>query len=211
MSDTTSFLGGAAIAGLAAIVLLRGGVSANSPSLPSSQPLAPVQPYSTIPPYPVSPGMYPPGAMGSPVPDYEKQRLETDQLRSQVEQQRTQIDQLKAQAQSQQAFIDTLTAQNKTNGGSALPARATPTPTLNPEPSNPVINGLMWALGGMILTFGGGIALVSIFVLFARQQRPSRTIEVFHEDYPTYLTARRRSQALPTRRTIRRVEAEDLD
>lgn len=208
MSDTTAFLGGAAIAGLAAMVLLRGGVSANSPALPSS-PLAPIQPYPTMPTYP-SPGVYPPGAIGAPTNDYDKQRLEAEQLRSQVEQQRTQIEQLKAQTQSQQAFIDTLTAQTKGNGVSALP-RPTTVPTPNAEAANPVMNGLMWAVGGMILTFGGGIALVAMFALFARQQRPSRTIEVFHEDYPNYLTARRRSQALPTRRTIKRVEAEDFE
>lgn len=209
MSDTTSFLGGAAIAGLAAMVLLRGGVSANAPALPSS-PLTPIQPYPTIPPYP-SPGMYPPGAAATPTNDYDKQRLEAEQLRSQVEQQRTQIEQLKAQTQSQQAFIETLTAQNKGNGVSTLPVRPTAVPTPNAEAANPVMNGLMWAVGGMILTFGGGIALVAMFALFARQQRPSRTIEVFHEDYPNYLTARRRSQALPTRRAIRRVEAEDFE
>ena len=210
MSDTTSFLGGAALAGLAAMVLLRGGVSANSPVIPSQQ-LAPVQPLPTAPTY-STPGTYPPAATGVPTADLEKQRLEAEQLKSQVEQQRTQIEQLKAQTQSQQAFIETWTAQNKATGASALPVRPTTAPTPSPDQSNPIVNGLMWALGGMILTFGGGIALVGMFVLFARQQqRPSRTIEVVHDEYPAYLAARRRSQVLPPRRMIKRVEAEDFE
>ncbi|MBC7824307.1 MAG: hypothetical protein H7126_10560, partial [Candidatus Parcubacteria bacterium] len=47
--------------------------------------------------------------------------------------------------------------------------------------------------------------------LFARQQRPSRTIEVIHDDYPNYLPARRKSQVLPQRRAIKRVDADDWE
>lgn len=206
MSETTSFLGGAALAGLAAVILLKGGLNATSPTVGSPQ-YAPVQPWPTMP---AAPGVMPVPTV-SPSVDYEKQKAETDELRSQVEQQRVQIEQLKAQAQSQQAFIDSLTAQNK-NGMAPLAARSPQAPPSNGlEQSNPVMNGLMWALGGMILTFGGGIALVGMFVLFAKQQRPSRTIEVFHDEYPSYLASRRRTPVLPPRRVIKRVEAEDID
>jgi hypothetical protein len=208
MSDTTSFLGGAALAGLAAVILLRGGVNAGSPVIPSSQPL-PIQPYptATMPPVNLPP------SVATPAPtayDLEKQRLETDQLRAQLEQQRVQTEQLKIQLQSQQALIDTL---NRNNGIVPTPARTTP-PGQQPallDQSSPVMTGILWALGGMLLAFGGGIALVGMFVLFARQQRPSRTIEVVHDEYPGYLPARRRSQVLPPRRVIKRVEAEEMD
>ena len=207
MSETTSFLGGAALAGLAAVILLRGGITTNSPATSPTQPL-PNYPYPNVSPSPLN--SLPPATTGTPTAsDLEKQRLETEQLKALVEQQRVQTDQLKTQIQSQQALIDTLTAQNKAS------TLASPRPAAgggSSDQTNPILTGLLWALGGMILAFGGGIALVGMFVLFAKQQRPSRTIEVIHDDYGTgYLPARRRSQALPARRTLKRVEAEDLE
>ncbi|MBE9013584.1 hypothetical protein IQ250_25655 [Pseudanabaenaceae cyanobacterium LEGE 13415] len=200
MSETTSFLGGAALAGLAAVILLRGGVgSTNTPMFSPSQPLPNYG-------YPVQPGVpvptAPPTTTGT---DADNQRIETEQLKALVEQQRVQTEQLKTQLQSQQALIETLTAQNKA-------ALATPPRPANPQiENNPVFSNLLWMLGGVILTFGGGIALVGMFVLFAKQQRPSRTIEVVHDEYPGYLSNRRRTQMLPARRSIRRVEAEEID
>jgi hypothetical protein len=210
MSDTTSFLGGAALAGLAAVILLKGGVTANSPMVGTPQ-------YSQFQPLPTMPNA--PGTYQSPMPngmmqtaDYEKLKTEMDQMRSQIEQYRLQNEQLKAQSQSQQAFIDSI---NK-NGMNPVTARQQQPQQQSAglfDTSNPAMSGLMWALGGMILTFGGGIALVGMFVLFARgQQRPSRTIEVFHDEYPTYIPSRRRAtQVLPPRRTIKRVDAQDVD
>jgi hypothetical protein len=209
MSDTTSFLGGAALAGLAAIILLRGGVSANSPigamPMPTLQPL----PTATLPPI----STLPPGTTAVPTTyDLERQRLETDQMKAQLEQQRVQTEQLKAQVQSQQALIETLNAQNK----NVLPTLTPKSPQgqANPLESPNLMTGVLWALGGMILAFGGGIALVGLFVLLARQQRPSRTIEVIHDDHPNYLptgSVRRRSQVLPPRRVIKRMDAEDFE
>jgi hypothetical protein len=205
MSETTSFLGGAALAGLAAVILLKGGVSSGSPTLSPTQPLPN---YGYPNGYPNAPVGVAPTVSPSPAIDT---RAETEQLKAlleqqrvQAEQQRTQMEQLKTQVQSQQALIETMNAQNKT--GINLQR-----PTANPSnENNPVFSNLLWMLGGVILTFGGGIALVGMFVLFAKQQRPSRTIEVFHDEYPGYLN-RRRTQALPTRRSIRRVEAEEID
>lgn len=196
MSETTSFLGGAALAGLAAVILLKGGVA--TPSMQSSQPL-PNFAYPTVSPTPT----FPPTTTGTPTTstDIEKYRLETEQLKALLEQQRVQTEQVRAQLQSQQALIETLNAQSKS---------AAAKPPASAETANPLLSGLMWALGGIILTFGGGIALVGMFVLFARPSRPSRTIEVIHDQYPDYMPTRRRSQMLPARR-IRRVEAEDLD
>lgn len=200
MSETTSFLGGAALAGLAAVILLRGGIgTTNTPVLSPAQPL-PNYGYSVQPGMPVP--TVPPPPTGT---DVDKQRAETEQLRALVEQQRVQTEQLKTQLQSQQALIETLNAQNKA-------ALVNPQKPVNVQPeNNPVFSNLLWMLGGVILTFGGGIALVGMFVLFAKQQRPSRTIEVVHDEYPGYLSNRRRTQVLPARRSIRRVEAEEID
>ncbi|MBD1824321.1 hypothetical protein H6F51_17770 [Cyanobacteria bacterium FACHB-DQ100] len=199
MSETTSFLGGAALAGLAAVVLLKGGVGNSSPTIPS-QPL-PNYNYSVPPAVPTAP----PSPIATTSADFDKQKAEIEQLRAIVEQQRIQTEQFKTQLQSQQALIETLNTQNKV----AVPA---PQRTANPtSENNSVLSNLLWMLGGVILTFGGGIALVGMFVLFAKQQRPSRTIEVIHDEYPGYLSNRRRTQVLPARRSIRRVEAEEID
>ncbi|MCY7321313.1 MAG: DUF3450 domain-containing protein [Phormidesmis sp. CAN_BIN36] len=207
MSETTSFLGGAALAGLAAVTLLKGGVSATAPSFTSPQ--IPVQPYPTA----TMPSLGVPSTTAAPtVYDLEKQRVETEQLKAQFEQQRVQTEQLKAQIQSQQTLIETLNAQSKNNGVASISTKALQGQPLNSEQaSNPMMTGILWALGGMLLAFGGGLALVGVFVLFARQQRPSRTIEVIHDEYPNYLPARRKSQVLPPRRTIKRVDADDWE
>jgi hypothetical protein len=203
MSETTSFLGGAALAGLAAVVLLKGGVSTSSPTLAPTQPLPNYGYPGVVPNAPVGVA---PTAAPAPI-DTEKQRIETEQLKALVEQQRVQTEQLKTQLQSQQALIDTMNAQSKSNLTLQKPGAANPNSSIE---ENPVFSNLLWMLGGVILAFGGGVALVGMFVLFAKQQRPSRTIEVIHDEYPGYLN-RRRTQVLPARRAIKRVEAEEID
>ncbi len=225
MSDTTSFVGGAALAGLATLIVLRGGISFGTPNGGQSSQLLP------IPPMPAMQGNMPSlntvpnlatGGVALPTPSpivaqasspdktYEdvKQRIELDHIKSQLEQQQSQI-------RSQQALIDALTTQNKTaaiNPNNSLPPG---NPAMVPQfqPSNGGgVSGLPWALGGVLLTFGGGIALVGMFSMLARQNnRPVRTVEYIHDDYPAYLPQRRRVQALPPRRTVRRVDLEDED
>lgn len=226
MSDTTSFLGGAALAGLAALIVMRGGITIGSPSVTS--PSAPNFPQLSLGGNPVAssngnPLPMPPVAIPSPAAgrsDYEqaKQAVTVESLKGQMEQ-------LQAQVRNQEAVLNTLTTQIRTGAltppPAPAPAPATPQPMPSIAPavdtaSNSVISGLPWALGGMMLTFGGGIALVGMFVMMSRQNRSSRTIEVFHDDYPTYLppmpstpSARRRVQVLPPRRVMKRVETDD--
>jgi hypothetical protein len=216
MSDTTSFLGGAALAGLAAMIVLRGGINFGSPMLPSSNgSLLPMPP--TMPPTSAQ-NFSMPNAFPSPSPlaaiapsadrTYEeaKIRLEMDQLKNQIEQQQTQI-------RSQQTLIDNLSLQAKANNlapQAAVPQMPQAIQTQRGEDQS-VVSGLPWALGGVLLTFGGGIALVGMMSMFAKQNRPTRTVEYVHDDYPAYLSARRRAQALPPRRTLRRVDLEDVE
>jgi hypothetical protein len=217
MSDTTSFLGGAALAGLAAMIVLRGGINFGSPTLSTPNgSLLPMPP--TLPPTNGSVQNFSmPNAFPSPSPiaaiapssdrTYEdaKIRLEMDQLKSQIEQQQTQI-------RSQQSLIDNLSLQAKANNlapQSVIPQPQAVVQTQRGDES--VVSGLPWALGGVLLTFGGGIALVGMMSMFAKQNRPTRTVEYVHDDYPAYLSARRRAQALPPRRTLRRVDLEDVE
>jgi hypothetical protein len=217
MSDTTSFLGGAALAGLVAVVVLRGGISfgSNSPvvgvqpgfSLPSAVPNVGMN--STMPTVPLP--------MPAASQNNEKQDYDSVKLQFRVEQLQGQVEQQQAQLRSQQVMIDTLSAQAKTGGWNAQqPAPPSVVPQLQPGgnsgfDSGGLANGLPWALGGVMLAFGGGIALVGMFSLFSRQSRPSRTIEFVHDDYSPYLPQRRRVQVLPPRRSIRRIDVEDED
>lgn len=222
MSDTTSFLGGAALAGLAALVVMRGGLTIGSPSMPSQQSFqlpqlslgqGNINP-ATGQPLPVSPTPAVPAVPGrSP---YEDAKLDVK-----VESLKAQVEQLQLQVRSQQTVMDTMTTQMRT--GTLAPQAAPPSvvpqptlPTISPsdQAATSMLSGLPWALGGMMLTFGGGIALVGMFVLLSRQNRSGRTIEVIHDDYPAYLptvqaASRRRVQVIPPRRAIKRVEVEE--
>ena len=218
MSDTTSFLGGAALAGLAALVVMRGGLTIGSPSMPSQQSFqlpqlslgqGNINPVTgQVMPVVPSPMAAVPGR--SP---YEDAKLDVK-----VESLKAQIEQLQLQVRSQQTVMDTMTAQVRT--GALAPQQATvPQPTFpinspSEQAATSMLSGLPWALGGMMLTFGGGIALVGMFVLLSRQNRSGRTIEVIHDDYPAYLptaqpASRRRVQVIPPRRAIKRVEVEE--
>ena len=220
MSDTTSFLGGAALAGLAALVVMRGGLTIGSPSMPQGQSFQ--LPQLSLGQGTINPatGQLSPSLPGpSPGVTVGRTPYEDAKLSVQVEALKAQIEQLQGQMRNQQMVVDTMTTQLRT--GMVSPQVL---PTVVPQPIQPivsasdqaatnVITGLPWALGGMMLTFGGGIALVGMFVLLSRQNR-GRTIEVVHDDYPAYLpnvqtASRRRVQVLPPRRSIRRVEAEE--
>ncbi len=220
MSDTTSFLGGAALAGLAALVVMRGGLTIGSPSMPQAQSFQ--LPQLSLGQGTINPatGQLLPSLPGpSPAATVGRTPYEDAKLSVQVEALKAQLEQLQGQMRSQQTVVDTMTTQLRT--GMVSPQAF---PTVVPQPVQPIlsasdqaatnmITGLPWALGGMMLTFGGGIALVGMFVLLSRQNR-GRTIEVVHDDYPAYLpnvqtASRRRVQVLPPRRSIRRVEAEE--
>ncbi len=222
MSDTTSFLGGAALAGLAALVVMRGGLTIGSPSMTPQQSFQLPQlslGQGTI--NPVTGQLLPsvptpsPAAVAVGRTPYEDAKLSV-----QMEALKSQVEQLQNQVRSQQTVMDTMTTQLRTGSltpqpiQTALPQTVQPMHTASDQAATTMISGLPWALGGMVLTFGGGIALVGMFVLLSRQNRSSRTIEVIHDDYPAYLpnvqtASRRRVQVLPPRRAIRRVEAEE--
>ena len=220
MSDTTSFLGGAALAGLAALVVMRGGLTIGSPSMPQAQSFQ--LPQLSLGQGTINPatGQLLPSVPGpSPVVGVGRTPYEDAKLSVQVEALKAQLEQLQGQMRSQQTVVDTMTTQLRTG---MVTAQAIPTAVSQPvqpiasvseQAATNLIAGLPWALGGMMLTFGGGIALVGMFVLLSRQNR-GRTIEVLHDDYPAYLpnvqtASRRRVQVLPPRRSIRRVEAEE--
>lgn len=210
MSDTTAFLGGAAFAGLAALLLLKGGISVGESHLPPNSPL---QSPTNLPPVSVLPPA-PPMTMASPQPmpySLGQDRNETEQLKTQLEKQRTETEQLKAQLQNQQRVIEALTAQMRVNNATTQ-ARALQKEA--DQANNSLPNAILWVLGGMVLTVAGGIGLAGVLALASRPPRSPRTVEVIHsmDGYSPYLPARRRSQVLPPRRVdYRRIDPIEQD
>jgi hypothetical protein len=201
MSDTTAFLGGAAVAGLAALVLLRGGVNAGSPMVATvPQPLPAVPLPSPL----LSPAVTASPVAGSDQQNNDVQKFAIDQLTKAVEQQRTESEKLREQVQRQQSVIDALATQARLTSSNFQPRPATPSAPLAEQP-NSMVNSMMWALGGVALSLGGGIVLVGMFVTLSKQQgRSARSVEIVQplEDYTYISPDRRYIQTLPPRRVM---------
>ncbi|XGV95612.1 MAG: hypothetical protein ACAF41_23070 [Leptolyngbya sp. BL-A-14] len=202
MSDTTAFIGGAVMAGLAAFVLVKSSVGAGAPTVTSPQPLP--MPSINVPASPL-----PVAALPSPTECNLGQADLENKLKSVLDPYRAENEKLKAQAQTMQASIDSLTAQIKASN-----AAVQNKPAQDDRDRNALPNGMIWALSGIGLTFGVGIAMVLIFMLLARHQQPGRTIEVIHtmDDHPQYPANRRRTPLPPARRVVtRRVNSTEID
>lgn len=219
MSDTMSFLTGAAFAGVAVLFMIKGGGNINATNLPSAQPLpispnnpyeTPYNPYVTAPPTPITTS--PP--LNSP--NYQQQQLELVQIRPMIEQQRSEIEQLKVQMQNQQLLIDSLTSQVD---GKILPSWENPESTIaNPEQpeiqqqDNKLVSGIIWALGGIAITMSGGVVVLGALALLLRQQRPPRTTYVVQNPYnslPPSVSPRRRSEFVQPQYEDRRIDQMD--
>lgn len=205
MSETTSFLGGAAVAGLAVLVLSRTGAGP-APVAPQPLPSPSITAYAP-PPTLIAPS---PPAYSS---DYDDpRRSEFEQMKALLEQQKTETEKLKEQIQKQQTVIETLTTQRDVTPnwqGNRNPEAA----ALAEQNSNPILTGVLWALAGVVLSLGGGVVLVGMFVLLSKQNNSSRTVEVIHpvDDFSPYLDpSRRYIQSLPPRR-VRRAKPIDAD
>jgi hypothetical protein len=201
MSDTTAFLGGAAVAGLAALVLLRGGMNANTPTvatMPQALPTVPLPSPLASPNLALSP------PVGTEQQGSDVQKFALDQLTKAVEQQRGETEKLREQVQRQQSVIDALATQARLTSANFQPRSHQPaTPTQ--EPPNSMLNSMMWALGGVALSLGGGIVLVGMFVTLAKQQgRSTRSVEIVQpvEDYTYLASDRHYVQTLPSRRMV---------
>ena len=204
MSDSMAFLAGAAFTGVAALVLLKGGLNLD-PSYFSNSALPPPPPSQTsastpLPPPPATP------AVTACNPD---QRLDVERLKDRLEEQRNDMAQLKDIMQSQHRQIEALTAQLKEN---ALSVKSNPAPAPAPpqQPANQMVLGIVWALAGMVLTIIVGIIVAAVFVLIWQQQRSPRTVQViqpFNSGHP--MPARGRSEFLPPRIRGRQVDPPD--
>ncbi|NEO97333.1 MAG: hypothetical protein F6K58_01165 [Symploca sp. SIO2E9] len=218
MSDTMSFLTGAAFAGVAVLFMIKGGDNLSATNLPSTQPLpvSPNNPYET----PYNPYLTPPptSTTASPnlnSPNYQQQ-LELAQIQPMLEQQRTEIEQLKVQMQNQQLLIDSLTSQVDAK---SLPSWENPESAIansaQPEvqqQDNKLVSGIIWALGGIAITMSGGVVVLGALALLLRQQRPPRTTYVVQNPYnslPPSVSPRRRSEFVQPQYEDRRIDQMD--
>jgi hypothetical protein len=133
-----------------------------------------------------------------------------------LDQQRTETEQLKAQLQNQQMLIEKLSTQNDPNNpNNSLFARSKPASAVAAQQQdNPMLSGIVWALGGMAITISGGVVVVGALSLLSRQQRPGRTTYVVQQPYnalPPNLHPRRRTEVMPPQLEERRVDYVEYD
>lgn len=191
MSDTTAFLSGCAITGVAAVLLLGGGLAVgqyrNTP--PGVLPTAPGQTLPPVPQTTASPLPVPPYPISAPDSndsqlsrDLEQQRTEAaalksqvEDLKGQVEQQRTEMQRLTAQIQAQQDTLNSIAA--RSDRGDAISASGQ---------SQTLLMGAV-GFGFLVVLGGGGALLIGVIVLLVQSQRRSnRTMHVIHPVQPTY-------------------------
>jgi hypothetical protein len=213
MSDGMAFLTGAAFAGVAVLFLMRGGAGANlGATVPPVAQFPPVSPTPLTTPFMngTQPQAMPTVSPGSAIYSADQQRLVM-----QLEQQRTEIEQLRQQLQNQQSFMQKLTTQHETNANSLF-AQTKPQSEQAQvgQQDNPMLSGLVWALGGMAVTISGGVVVIGALSVLSRQQRPPRTTYVVQHPYsaalpPTIQTRRR--EYMPPPVMERQVEHIDYD
>ncbi|MBD2089916.1 hypothetical protein H6F67_08615 [Microcoleus sp. FACHB-1515] len=191
MSNTTAFLSGCAITGVAAVLLLGGGFAVgqyrnNVPpgALPTPTQTLPGVPETAtpipVPPYPTN--LTETNSDPQLTRDLEQQRTETAALKSQVEdlkrqveQQRNDMQRLTAQIQVQQETLNTIAA--RSDRGDALSGSGQ---------SQTLLMGAV-GFGFLVVLGGGGAVLIGVIVLLVQSQRRSnRTMHVIHPVQPTY-------------------------
>ncbi|MBO3461648.1 heterocyst differentiation related protein [Aetokthonos hydrillicola Thurmond2011] len=213
MSESMAFIGGVAVAGLAALLLLKGTGNSLQPNILPSQVSSVVAPQPVVPPpqYPYGQPVYPnPPAPSGPTTEervaMERLKMENEAFKKENDQLKTQIQQIQFQYQAQ---VNAINAQNAQNN-QPIPVK----PTLQPEQSPWWSSPIAWAVGGMTLTIGGGVVVAGVLALFGpKQQRPTRTVQVIHPyNGPTPpLAPVRRAEFLPPRGVVRRADAEYED
>ncbi|BDI18438.1 hypothetical protein ANSO36C_42400 [Nostoc cf. commune SO-36] len=216
MSESMAFIGGVAVAGLAALVLLKG---TNTPLQPNFA-VAPQMPGAVVAPG-IQPQMYPYNPYGQPMYPSQPptapstdQRLEMEKLNTQMQLERLKNDneQLKLQNQQLQGQVQNFNTQQQWQ----LAQQNNQQKTAAFQPQNPSwwSSPMLWAVGGATLTIGGGVVVAGVLALFSPRQRPARTVQVIHpyQGNTPPLVPVRRAEFLPaSRMEARRVEAPEYD
>ena len=214
MSEGIAFVGGVSVAGLAALILLKGTVT---PSQQPNFPVTPQIPTVESPQAAQQPLPYPPNYGQQPVAD-PNQALQLEQMQMQMELEKLEADnqQLMLQNQQLQLQLESFTAQQQWNLAqqqNQQEVAALPAAGQNSQSESPIV----WAVGGALLTVCGGVVTAGIVSLFsAPKQRQSkstpRTVNVIHpynHGQIPHVGSMRHTEFLPMSRAgMRRVEAE---
>lgn len=210
MSESMAFIGGVAVAGLAALVLLKG---TNVPLQSSFAVPGQMQPNvmtQAVPPqaqYPYNPygqPVYPNQPPSAPSSD---QRVDLERMKAEFERLKIDNEQLKTQ---NQRLLDNYNTQQLQLAQQNTQLKVAEPQTQNRWWSSPIV----WAVGGMSLTIGGGIVVAGVLSLFSPRQRSTRTVQVIHpyQGSTPPLVPVRRAEFLPaSRMEARRVEAPEYD
>jgi hypothetical protein len=205
MSESMAFVGGVAVAGLAALLLLKG--ATNTPVQPNFTVSPPMQAPVVTPIVPQM-GAYPytqpnPNVPFPVDPNTSQKLAELGKFKDLSERLQQENTQLKAQTQQMQFQMQQmqLTAQNSNQRASA-PAE------INGAENSIFSSPIIWAVGGMSLAIGGGIVVAGVLALVSPKERNTRTVQVLHP-YPSpnqHLAPVRRAEFLPPRKEVRRVQ-----
>ena len=206
MSESMAFVGGVAVAGLAALLLLKG-AGGNTPVQPNFTVSPPIQAPVVTPMVPQA-GTYPypqpnPNVPLPVDPKTSQKIAELEKFKFLYERSQQENNQLKAQNQQMQFQMQQLQLSNQ-NNNQRVPTPAEVNATENALLSSPII----WAVGGMSLAIGGGIVVAGVLALFSPKERNTRTVQVLHP-YPNPnqpLAPVRRAEFLPPRKEVRRVQ-----
>ncbi|MGD1875116.1 MAG: heterocyst differentiation related protein [Mastigocoleus sp.] len=215
MSESMAFIGGVAVAGLAALLLLKGTNNSQIQSFVPPQiqqqpvvapPAFPQQGQYALPPQSQPPVSSAINGNSQLRTDMERLKLQLNDLQKTNDQLKNQNQQLHTQLQNnyQQQINNALSTRN--NQDSAQQA------ALATNQTNWWSSGIVWAVGGVIVTVGGGIVVAGISALFSQKQRP-RTVQVIHP-YNTSaapIGPVRRAEFLPPRAESRRVESPEYE
>ncbi|MEH1823501.1 MAG: heterocyst differentiation related protein [Nostoc sp.] len=217
MSESMAFIGGVAVAGLAALVLLKG---TNTPLQPNFA-VASQMP-GVVAPQGMQPQMYPyapygqpmyPNQVQPPTATSTDQRLEMEKLNTQMQLERFKNDNEKKDLQIQQLQAQVQNFNTQQQWQLAQQNNQPKTTALQPQTtwwSSP----MLWAVGGAALTIGGGVVVAGVLALFSPRQRSARTVQVIHpyQGATPPLVPVRRAEFLPaSRMEARRVEAHEYD
>lgn len=217
MSESMAFIGGVAVAGLAALVLLRGAdgpmqsnFAASSPQMPANVtlpviPQPPMYPSYGVNPYYPSPNQPPASANPEQRVEMERLSMQLERLKSDNEQLRAQNQQLQFQFQNWNNQQMQLAQQNSQKVASEIFKPQTQEPWW----SSPIV----WAAGGATLTIGGGVVVAGVLALFSPRQRPIRTVQVMpYNGSSQPFGPMRRAEFLPSSRAeARRVETSEYE
>jgi hypothetical protein len=218
MSEGIAFIGGASMAGLAALVLLKGtGTPAQQPNFEM-----PTMPTVEAPQAVQQPIQSPPNYGQQLIPD-PNQALQLEKLSLNMQMEKLEADnqQLRLQNQQLQVQLESFTAQQQWNLAQQQQNQQEPTALPPAEQDSQLESPIIWAVGGAILTVCGGVVTAGVLSLFsAPKQRQTktmpRTVNVIHPhsygQIPHAGTMRRAEFLPPSRSTeARRVEAAEYD